>query len=593
MLISNRRRLIIILAALGVIVAIIIGRLVYLQVINNQQIRAEHEELYGREEILEPIRGKVVDRNSSVLAITSYDYRIVATPNQVDKPERVADILSRILITRTATLMPLLDNPKMPDGTPLLYIVVAPRVSAETVQAIQEAIQKAREMDDNLGQVGIYFEPVPRRHYPSGQLFSHVLGWVTLDMQGATGLERYYEQDLRGEPVAVRQYPFLFGQWETARPHHGATLVLTLDRTVQYVTEQVLAEALERYIAPSGSIIVMDPRSYEILAMASSPTFDPNKLYQSQEDLELMMNPCVSEWFEPGSIHKVLTMAAAVDSGTVTPETVYQDAGILEVGGLPLYNWDRGAHGTTDMVTLLAKSLNVGAATIARWMGQETFYSYMRAFGLGDYTGVDLDGEIVGMVKRPGDDLWTEVDLGTNSFGQGIAVTPLQELVAITAIANDGVMLQPHLVAEIRDGDQVRRFQPTVLGQPISKQTADTVTWMMAQAVAREVPEAIVPGYTIAGKTGTAQIAQGGIYHPTDVIGSFVGFLPADDPQLIVFVKIDRPQVSPNERWGSMTAAPTFAKLAQQLVVLLDIPPDSERVKGQVASAQPQRANNR
>jgi len=569
--VAGRRRLVIILVVLSMVGAVIVGRLVYLQAIKAQEIQRGHEKLYGGEERLEPIRGSIVDRNGGVLAITGYDYRISAAPNQIYDPRETASILSPLLITKTYSLLPLLDPPLTDEGEPVLYSVVASRVPAETAQAIKELVEA-----DKLS--GISVEPIPCRRYPQGELLGPVLGWADMDMKGNSGLEGYYNLELQGEAVTIRQFPFLFGQWETARPHHGATVVLTIDRTVQHVTEQVLADALRRYHAPTGSIIVMDTRTFGILAMASSPSFDPSKFTEVYEkDSKLLINPCVSGWFEPGSIHKVLTMAAAIDSGTVTPETTYEDRGVLEVGGLPIYNWDRGTHGTTDMVTLLAKSLNIGAATIAQWMGQETFYSYMEAFGLGGYTGIDLEAETVGRVKRPGDGLWTEADLGANSYGQGLAVTPLQELVAIAAIANDGVMLQPHLVAEIRDGDQAHQFQPTVLGRPISKQSADTVAWMMAQAVAREVPEASVPGYNIAGKTGTGQIAEGGVYHPTDVIGTFVGFLPAGDPQIIVLVKIDRPQVPLYERWGSMTAAPTFAELVQQLVVLLDIPPDGER----------------
>lgn len=554
---ASRRRLLFVLGALLMAAAVVVLRLVSLQVVRDQEIRKEHVAVYGGEEELEPIRGPILDRNGAVLAITRYDYRVSAAPNQVQDAREAGAILASLLVTRTYALVSKLEGPE-------LYSVVAPRVSAETARAIQE-----------LDLQGIWVEPVPRRHYPQGRLLSHVLGWADMDMNGNSGLEGYYDNELRGDAVTVRQFPFLFGQWEIARPHHGAALVLTVDRTVQYVTEQVLADALSRYRAPSGSIIVMDPRTFGVLAMASLPSFDPNKFYQ--EDARLLVNPCVSQWFEPGSVHKVLTLAAAMDAGVVTPETTYEDTGVLEVGGLPIYNWDRAAHGTTDMVTLLAKSLNVGAATVARWMGQETFHRYMEAFGLDGYTGVDLDTETVGWVKRPGDGLWTEADLGTNAFGQGLAVTPLQELVAIASIANGGVMLQPHLVAEIRDGNRVRQFEPTVLGRPVTERTAETVSWMMTQAVAREVPEATVPGYTIAGKTGTAQIAEGGVYHPTDVIGTFVGFLPADDPQVIVMVKIDRPQVPQYQRWGSMTAAPTFAELAQQLVVLLDIPPDGAR----------------
>lgn len=563
---AGRRRLLFVLGALLLAWSGIVARLVNLQAVRDQEIREQHEIAYGGEEQLAPIRGPIVDRNGAVLAVTGYDYRVAATPGQIQNPREVSAILSSVLVTRTYSLLPKLEGPD-------LYSVVAPRVSGETARAIQE-----------LDLPGIWIEPVLRRRYPQGTLLSHVLGWVDLDMKGNSGLEGYYDRELRGAPVTVRQFPLLFGQWDAARPHHGATLVLTVDRTIQYLSEQVLADALDRYDAPSGSIIVMDPRSSGILAMASLPAFDPNKFYE--EDARLLVNPCVSQWFEPGSVHKVLTMAAAVDARVVTPATTYEDAGVVEVGGVSISNWDGSAFGTTDMVTLLAKSLNVGAATVARRMGRGTFYQYMEAFGLGEYTGVDLEAETVGRIRRPGDDLWTEADLGTNAFGQGLAVTPLQELVAIASIANGGVMLQPHLALEVRDGDQVRKFEPVILGRPISQETAETVSWMMAQAVALELPQAAVPGYTVAGKTGTAQIAEGGVYHPSDVIATFVGFLPADEPQMIVMVKIDRPQIATHLRWGSTISAPTFAELARRLVVLLDIPPDNERALDRLARAQ-------
>lgn len=565
---NSNRRLYIIFAILIIAAGLVVSRLIELQVVESEEIEKEHEKIYGGVQELQPIRGMILDRNDAVLAVTDYKYRVSASPNQIedDQVRAVASVLSTILVTRTYNLMPILAPDIAEANSTSLYAVVAPRVSSDVAQAIRDA-----------DLPGIYLEPVPSREYPDGRLLSHVLGWVDLDMNGNSGVEGYYDEELRGKPVTVSQYPFLHGSWQTARPHHGATVVLTIDRTIQLVTEQVLADALKRYNAPSGSIIVMDLRDFGILAMANNPNFDPNDFYK--EDPENMLNPSISEWFEPGSIHKVLTMAAAIDSGVVTPQTTYQDTGMIEVGGVPIYNWDRAAHGTTDMVTLLAKSLNVGAATLARWMGQQTYYSYAKAFGLVDYTGIDLEAEISGMLKQPGDSIWTESDLGTNSFGQGLAVTPLRELVSISAIAHQGTMMQPHVVAEIRDGDQVSQFRPIITGQPISPETARTVTLMMAEAVEKEVTTASVPGYSVAGKTGTAQIAEGGIYHPTDIIGTFVGFFPVDDPQVIVFVKIDRPQVSQNERWGSTTAAPTFAELAKQLVVLLDIPPDQVRLE--------------
>ena len=563
-MLTSRRRFYLVTAALAIVVLVVLGRLIDLQIVQRDKILADHNELFGGTQELQPIRGKIVDRNGAVLAVTDFKYRISASPNNIQNPLETATLLSSILVTRTHALLPLIDPPPRQDGKPVLYSVVAPRVSVDVAMAVQEA---------KLPGIGV--EPIPHRYYPQGEFLSHVLGWADFDMRGRSGLEGHYDAELAGDAVTVWQFPFLFGQWSTPNPHHGATLELTVDRTVQQVAEEVLADALRRYQAPSGSIIVMDTRTFGILAMANWPTFDPNNFYR--EDPSALINASITQRFEPGSIHKVLTMAAAIDSGTVVPETIYHDAGVIEVGGFPLRNWDRAAHGPTDMVTLLSKSLNVGAATIATWMGQETFYRYMEAFGLSEYTGIDLAAEVSGWLKRPGDNIWTESDLGTNSFGQGLAVTPLEELVAIASIANGGVMLKPHLVAKVWDGERVIEVQPTVIGQPISEQTAETVARMMTQSLARETILATVPGYAVAGKTGTSQIAQGGIYHPTDVIGAFVGFLPADDPQIIALVKIDRPQVSMAERWGSLTAAPTFAELMRKLVVILDIPPDAVR----------------
>jgi cell division protein FtsI/penicillin-binding protein 2 len=554
-----------VVATLAIVVMVVVGRLIDLQVLQRDEILGDHVQIFGGTQELQPIRGKIVDRNGALLAVTDYKYRISASPNHIEDPLETATLLSSILVTRTHALLPLIDPPLRENGKPVLYSVVAPRVSVETAEAVLEA---------NMPGIGV--EPISDRYYPQGEFLSHVLGWADIDMEGRSGLESYYEAELAGDPVTVWQFPFLFGQWSTPSPHHGSTLELTIDRTVQHVSEKVLVDALSRYQAKSGSIIVMDPRTFGILAMANLPAFDPNDFYK--EEPESLVNASITQRFEPGSIHKVLTMAAAIDSGTVGPTSTYNDTGSIEVGGIPIYNWDRAAHGTTDMETLLAKSLNVGAATLASWMGQDTFYRYMEAFGLGDYTGIDLAAEVSGWLKRPGDSMWTESDLGTNSFGQGLAVTPLEELVAIASIANRGVILKPHLVAEVRDGERVMQMRPIATGQPISEQTAETVADMMARALAREVTSASVPGYKVAGKTGTAQIAQGGIYHPTDVICTFVGFLPVDEPRVIALIKIDRPQISLDQRWGSMTAAPTFAELMRQLVVILDIPPDAVRV---------------
>jgi len=278
---------------------------------------------------------------------------------------------------------------------------------------------------------------------------------------------------------------------------------------------------------------------------------------------------------------KLITMAAALDSGTVTPNSTYYDAGVIEVGGQALYNWHRGGTGTTDMTTLLAQSLNVGAATLAVWMGPDVYYDYLLRFGFGQPTKVDLMSESLGIMSLPGDPLWTESNLGTNSFGQGISVTPLQMITAAAALANNGEMMQPYVVQSIQYHDgTVIEHEPSLLSRPVTSLTAQQVTTMAVNVVVRNVTEAAVEGYTVAGKSGTAQIPEGGVYHPTDIIGSFIGWLPADAPELIILVKLDRPTSSP---WGASTAAPTFAKLAEELVVLLNIPPDTVRFQEDIA----------
>jgi cell division protein FtsI/penicillin-binding protein 2 len=280
---------------------------------------------------------------------------------------------------------------------------------------------------------------------------------------------------------------------------------------------------------------------------------------------------------------KLITMATALDSGTVTPQSTYNDAGVVYIGGHAIYNWDRSARGVVDMTGLLAHSLNIGAATIASWTGPDTFYNYLQRFGFGRPTGIDLMAEASGQMPLPGDPDWSESNIGTNSFGQGLAITPLHMISAVSALANGGYLMQPYIVQEIKGDGFEHIHEPTVLSRPVSKQTADQVTAMAVNAVRTEVIGAKVEEYTVAGKTGTAEIPEGGFYHPSDTIGSFIGWLPADAPEIVVLIKLDRPQVSP---WGSTTAAPSFAALTDELVTLLDIPPDRVRLQHDILAAR-------
>ncbi|NDJ62948.1 MAG: penicillin-binding protein 2 [Chloroflexi bacterium] len=504
-------------------------------------------------------RGSIYDRNGEPLAVNMLEYSVGISPNLVNEPQVVARQLSAELgLNELSTFNAL--------STDLPWVGLADEVSAEVGQRLRA-----------LDIFGLTMEARPRRSYPQGTLAAHVVGFVGANGVGYFGVEGYYNDQLSGE-VRERQVsniPFELPlvDWQ---PDRGADIVLTIDRDVQYIVETELAAAIDRYNATAGTIIVMNPRSGDILGMANWPTFDPNVYTVGVDEWR---NPAISEQFEPGSIFKVVTVAAALETGAITPDWTYNDQGVLEMGGITIRNWDRAVYGTVDTTQVLVQSLNVGVATISTLMGPTDFYRMLDAFGVGSQTNVDMEGEAAGTMFVPGDADWSESMLGTNAFGQGVAVTPLQMLTAVSAIANDGRMMRPNIVHQTINGDRVTLIPPS--GQRlISETTARQVRDMMVAVVRDGVDgRASVDGYTIAGKTGTAQIPTPLGYDPNDAIASFVGFLPADDPQLSILVKLDRP----NEYWGARTAAPTFQRLAERLVIALEIPTDA--VRAQLAQA--------
>lgn len=557
---SQQRRMWVVATGLAFFTLLIIGRLVSFQL-----VQAEDWASRAGDTMLivdRPDRGIIYDRNEAVLAANMADYQISVAPRMVTQREELATALAPILEIPRHQILDALELRRS-------YVLLAGRVPAAVADA-------ARQLPYN----GIQIDPLPRRFYPQEELMCHTLGYVDFDGNGGAGVEGYYQRELAGEAASATVNISPLTQQPSVIAHEGADLVLTIDRTVQYTVEKHLARGLQQYGARGGTIIVMDPRTGAILAMANLPCYDPGIFYEVDESL--LLNPIVSQQYEPGSVMKLITMAAALDSGVVTPHSTYYDAGILEVGGHRTHNWDRSAPGTVDMTTLLSRSLNVGAATLATRMGSEVYYDYLRSFGFGRPTGIDLMAESAGLMPLPGDANWAESFVATNSYGQGLAITSLQMIAATSALANEGYMMQPYIVSEIRSHNGTFRHQPTVLNRPISPETAHQMTAMAVTAVAQEIFHAQIQGYTVAGKTGTAQIAEGGIYNPVDVVGSFIGWLPADAPEIIVYVKLDRPV----PRWGSMTAAPLFSELVEELVVLLDIPPDNVRLRADVMAAR-------
>lgn len=559
---SQQRRLYVVIVGLTMATIIIVGRLVLFQALQSA-LWAEKASDEVRV-IAQPDRGMIYDRNGAVLAANTADYQVGVSPRLITDPERVATDLAAILQIPRFEILGAIESDEP-------FVLLQGRVSEQVADTIRN-LEYADE---------IQLDPLPRRFYPQGSLLCHVLGYVDFEGSGGAGVEGYYQRELAGEAATAVINISPLTEQNSVIAREGSDIVLTIDRSVQYLAEQHLARALAEYRAVSGSIIVMDPRTGAIIAMASSPCYDPYKFYDTER--EILLNPAVQRQHEPGSVMKLITMSAALDSGIFTPQSTYYDAGVLEAGGHRTYNWDRSAPGLTDMTTLLARSLNVGAATLSTTLGPDIYYEYLQKFGFGRPTGVDLMSEASGQMWLPGDEFWTEATLATNAYGQGIAVTPLQMISAISAIPNNGKIMQPYLVQEIHgeNGDFIH--EPFAISEPISPEVAQQVNAMAITAVAREVSQAKIEGYTIAGKTGTAQIAENGIYLPDDVIGSFVGWLPADDPEIIVYVKLDRPKTQP---WGSLTAAPAFASLADELVVLLDIPPDIVRLQADVMAAR-------
>jgi cell division protein FtsI/penicillin-binding protein 2 len=446
---------------------------------------------------------------------------------------------------------------------PVPWVQLAPRVSASIRQQIA-----------TLDLPGVTMTPIPRRSYPQGPLAAQIIGFVGGDLRGYYGVEGYYQAQLAGQ-VREREISNIpFDLPETTQIGHGRDIVLTIDRDLQFIAENELLRAVQESGATGGSIIVMNPRNGEILAMANYPSFDPNAFFNAEE--ESQRNPSVSENYEPGSVMKVITVAAALDRGAITPDFFYNDTAFIDVAGIRVENWDDRGRGAVDVTTLLVESLNVGAATIAMRMGTTGFYEEFDDFGFGRTTGVDLQGEEAGIMFVPGSPNWSEANLVTNSFGQGISVTPLQMLTAVNAIANDGLMMQPHVVRQFVFGEEVINAQPAALGRPISAEVADQVTQMMVAVIENGLDNpARLPGYTIAGKTGTAQIPNAVGYEPDASVTTFVGFLPADAPQVSVLIKLDRPR----GYWASQVVAPIFRRLVERLVIVMEIPTDEIRLQ--------------
>jgi cell division protein FtsI/penicillin-binding protein 2 len=522
-----------------------------------------------------PDRGEIYDRNGHLLAGNMSVFEIGVDLNSMTDPSAIAASVSTELNLDYSKILDDIQNP----AAGIVYVVIADFIEPDHVvklQALKDDLQ-AKAPEGTLGALtGLEFKSHPQRSYPEGSLASNIIGFMNRDGRGFFGIEGKYDTLLAGSPVQVLVPTDPNKAFEISHVPDGTTLVLTINRDLQAATEQILDDALVTYGAQGGTIVVMNPQNGELLAMAVTPRMDLNQFwnYNTIYDNATEFNPAISMPYEPGSVIKILTMAAALDAGTVVPNTTYLDTGSILVGGATIQNWNQEPWGVQDMTGCLQHSLNVCMATISTQMGAGTFYSYMNNFGLGQLTGVDLAGESAGRLKIPGDSDWYPVDLATNAFGQGVTATPVQMLMAASSIANKGRTVTPHaLYAMVRDGRQYD-VPAQFAGTPISEKTAKTLSDMLAISLESEGSLALLPGYRIAGKTGTAQIPVNGFYDATKTNASFIGWGPVDDPQFMIYVWLEKPSAS---IWGSETAAPVFAEVAEKTVIMMDIPPDSIR----------------
>jgi len=352
------------------------------------------------------------------------------------------------------------------------------------------------------------------------------------------------------------------------KPIPGRSLVLNLDRPLQFLAEKRLQEGIKKYSASSGLVVIMDPKTGGILSMASFPTYDQSAYYLY--DSELYRNPVISSSFEPGSIFKVFVMAAGIDSGKIKVDDICDACGgPKKIGEYTIKTWNEKYYPNSSMTDVIIHSDNVGMVYAGQKLGFEKLYDYLKNFGFGQRTGIDLQGEITPELRNRND--WREIDLATASFGQGIAATPIQILAAVSAIANKGELYQPQVVNKIFEDPHVVEIKPIKKGRPISAKTAGIITEMMIQAVEKgEAKWARPQGWRIAGKTGTAQIPIAGHYDPEKTVASFIGFAPADNPDFVMLVALREPKTSP---WGSETAAPLWFEIAKDIFKLWRIPP--------------------
>ncbi len=564
--IHTRIRYVFLIVAIVLIIAI--ARVFYIQVFSYKKLNNLAQSLWSRELPISADRGEIVDRNGEVLATNITTTSLVVIPNQIENKEDAARKISDILGSDYEDMLAHLSKHTSiervhPEGRQLDY-------------ATSEAI-------DELNIDGVYLVKESKRYYPYGDLLSHVLGYVGIDNQGLSGLELYYDEYLTGEDGSIKYFSDGKGhKLELAEVYEsstsGITLRLTIDIKLQQAMENELDNAVSKYDADSAIAIAMDPDTGEILAMASRPNFDSNN-YQNYSTEVINRNLPIWMTFEPGSTFKIITLSAAIEEGLVNIfEDRFTDSGAITVDGATLHCWKHGGHGDQSYLEVVENSCNPGFVNLGLKLGKSTLMEYINNYGFGKKTGIDLNGEGAGILFDV--DAMGNVELATTAFGQGISVTPIQQVRAVSAVVNGGVLYTPYIVKSFLESETdtiVKNIDPTSTGNVISEETSEIVRYALESVVAKgSGHNAYIENYRIGGKTGTAQTVENGVYSDSKYILSFIGFMPADDPEVVVYVAVSNAKNV--VQYGGTVAAPIARNIFLSAIDVLDIKPDTEGI---------------
>jgi cell division protein FtsI/penicillin-binding protein 2 len=554
------QRLILIFSVFAFVYIAVLVRLFYWQIVKADSLRLAGRAQSTLSLTTTATRGDILFNDNFPIATNKISYLLYANPKKVDSTDNYAKLLSPVLEIDAASIAARLKQN-------LYWVSLQSRLPASKKEEI-EAL--------HLNALG--FEQQTERDYPEASMAAHLIGFVGKNQdgedQGYFGLEGFYDRQLKGRPGSTYMIKDALGNpiltdVREDKKIDGRSFVTSIDRSIQFVADTELRKSLETYQADGGTVIIMETKTGRILASSSYPKFDPQKYWEYEG--KTYTNPVVSSLYEPGSTFKVLVMAAAIDSGLVTPATQCDAcAGPVKIDGYSIKTWDDTYIPNINMNEVIQHSDNTGMVFVGRKLGVDRFLSYAEKFGLGSLTGIDIQGETTEELRPK--NKWHDIDLATASFGQGISVTPIQLITAVNSIANGGKLMRPTIVEKILTPDgKTISISPQVERQTVSSATAKVMTLMMVNAVENgEAKFAKIPNYNIAGKTGTAQIPVAGHYDPTNTNASFVGFFPAEDPRITMLVIVNKPRSS---IYGAETAAPTFFSIAKDLIQYYNIEP--------------------